>query len=106
MISSHSAKKEFESLSEIAELITPKSQNRKDFIEESKTGAFDGVIAAYRTFDSVTITGLIDEELVASLPKSLKFIAHNGMLFISSEDFGGWAYGLQNSSLKAQDTIR
>jgi hypothetical protein len=36
-------------------------------------------MVAYRTFQSVAITGLIDEELVAHLPKSLKFIAHNGM---------------------------
>lgn len=37
------------------------------------------MVAAYRTFESVKITGRIDEELVASLPDSLKFIAHNGM---------------------------
>lgn len=34
---------------------------------------------AYRTFTSVAITGLIDEELVGVLPEGLKFIAHNGM---------------------------
>ena len=28
---------------------------------------------------SVDITGLVDEELLAALPKTLKYIAHNGM---------------------------
>jgi hypothetical protein len=74
-----SAHKEWESLSEIADIIEPKARSRKEFIEECKSGAFDNVVAAYRTFESVAITGLIDEELVTLLAKSLKFIAHNGM---------------------------
>jgi len=77
--SQHSAHKEWESLSEIAHTIEPKTRSRQEFIEECKSGAFDNVVAAYRTFQSVDITGLIDEELLALLPKSLKFIAHNGM---------------------------
>jgi hypothetical protein len=73
-----SAKEEFESLSDIAELLLPKSENRTEFIEECESGAFDGVVAAYRTFDSALITGRFDEELMPHLPKSLKFIASNG----------------------------
>jgi glyoxylate reductase len=76
-----SAKNEFDALSEIADLVTPSSTSREEFIEECKSGAFSGVVAAYRTFDSVTITGRIDSELMENLPKSLKFIAHNGMCF-------------------------
>lgn len=75
---SYSAKKEFDALSEIADLVVPKSTSRKEFMEECKSGAFDGVVAAYRTFDSVIISGRIDSELVENLPRSLKFIAHNG----------------------------
>jgi glyoxylate reductase len=45
-------------------------------------------VAAYRTFQSVAITGLIDEDLVSILPKSLKFIAHNGIVFI--ENLRNW----------------
>jgi len=74
-----SAHKEWAALSSIADLIEPKARSREEFIEESRVGAFDKVIAAYRTFASVAITGLIDEELIPILPKSLKFIAHNGM---------------------------
>jgi len=74
-----SAHKEWESLSEIADIIEPKARSRQEFIEECKSGAFDNVVAAYRTFLSVAITGLIDDELLTLLSKSLKFIAHNGM---------------------------
>lgn len=37
------------------------------------------MVAAYRTFGSFEITGLIDEEIVGVLPKSLRFLAHCGM---------------------------
>lgn len=48
-------------------------------MKECRSGAFDKVVVAYRTFASVAITGLIDEELVQNLPTGLKFIAHNGL---------------------------
>jgi glyoxylate reductase len=54
------------------------------------SGALDGVLVIYRTFESVEITGRFDEELVASLPTSVKFICHNGMrncLFSQSDGF-------------------
>jgi glyoxylate reductase len=35
-------------------------------------------VAAYRTFDSVAITGKIDAELLDALPRSVRFICHNG----------------------------
>ncbi|KAH6663849.1 D-isomer specific 2-hydroxyacid dehydrogenase [Halenospora varia] len=72
------AHKEWNALSSIAELIEPKARSREEFIQECKSGAFDKVSVAYRTFQSVAITGLIDEELVAILPTGLKFLAHNG----------------------------
>ncbi|KAK8216532.1 glyoxylate reductase [Phyllosticta capitalensis] len=71
-------KKTWEALSSIAELVAPKATNRAEFIAECKSGAFDGTVAAYRTFNSVAVTGMVDEELVSVLPASLKFIAHNG----------------------------
>ncbi|KAH8808318.1 D-isomer specific 2-hydroxyacid dehydrogenase [Xylogone sp. PMI_703] len=72
------AEKEWAAVSEIATVISPKARNRAEFIEECKSGAFDEVLVAYRTFASVDITGFIDQELVEALPKSLKFITHNG----------------------------
>ncbi len=76
-----SAHKEWASISEIADVIEPKARSREEFIEECKSGAFNKVVAAYRTFQSVAITGLIDEELITVFPKTLKFIAHNGMQY-------------------------
>jgi glyoxylate reductase len=73
-----SAHEDWSSLSSIAEVVEPKARSRDEFIKECKSGAFDKVVATYRTFQSVAITGLIDEELIAALPKGLKFIAHNG----------------------------
>lgn len=65
-ISAHST---WNALSEVAELIEPKSTNRADFIKECQSGALDSVLVAYRTFGSVEITGLWDEG--PSLPPSL-----------------------------------
>lgn len=94
-----SAKKEFEALSSLGEIITPKSTTRADFLTECKSGAFDGVVAAYRTFDSVDVTGRIDEELVASLPKSLKFIAHNGAGYDQIDVAACTAHGVRVSNV-------
>ncbi|ETN36476.1 uncharacterized protein HMPREF1541_08754 [Cyphellophora europaea CBS 101466] len=68
----------WDSLSAHGQLVTPKSSNRADFFEECRSGALDGVVAAYRTFPSVAITGRFDAELCNALPKSLRFLAHCG----------------------------
>lgn len=73
-----SAHESWSSLGKIADLVKPAATNRTEFIQECKEGKFDGVVAAYRTFNSVAITGLVDEELVAALPKSLTYLAHCG----------------------------
>lgn len=74
-----SAHKEWSKISCVAEIIEPKARSREEFIQECKAGAFDGVVAAFRTVGSVAITGKIDEDLVPILPRSLNFIVHNGM---------------------------
>lgn len=68
----------WKALSDIAELVEPRSTNREDFIKECKDGKFDGVVACFRTFSSVSVTGQWDEELVNALPKSWKYCCHNG----------------------------
>ncbi|KAF2019170.1 hypothetical protein BU24DRAFT_386007 [Aaosphaeria arxii CBS 175.79] len=70
--------KEWAKLQEIADIVTPTSQSRDAFLAECRSGALDGVVAAYRTFSSVNVTGLVDRELVEALPRSLGFISHNG----------------------------
>ena len=56
----------------------PEGGSREDFISKCKSGVFDGVYALYRSNDSNKITGNFDEELLDALPKSLKFVCHNG----------------------------
>ena len=65
-------------MGEIATLITPLAKTRAEFMEECRSGRLDGVVATYRTFPSVSTTGRFDDELVAVLPTTLKFICHNG----------------------------
>ncbi|KAK4459043.1 Glyoxylate reductase 1 [Cladorrhinum samala] len=68
----------WDSLQEIAEIFTPRSTNRDDFLQEALSGAFDGCQVAYRTFASFRVTGKIDGELLSSLPASIRYICHNG----------------------------
>ncbi|KIX04983.1 uncharacterized protein Z518_05855 [Rhinocladiella mackenziei CBS 650.93] len=72
------AHERWKSLSELGELTTPQSTNRADFIKECRDGKLDGVVAAYRTFPSVSITGFFDSDLCNALPKSWKYLAHCG----------------------------
>ncbi|OQD72376.1 hypothetical protein PENDEC_c021G06843 [Penicillium decumbens] len=72
------AQKSWDALGELGELVKPTATNRADFIQECRDGKYDGVVAAYRTYFSVAITGPVDEELVNALPSSLQYIAHCG----------------------------
>ncbi|KAH8649931.1 D-isomer specific 2-hydroxyacid dehydrogenase [Xylariales sp. PMI_506] len=72
------AHKSWSQLSQIADVVVPQATERAAFIAECRSGALDGAVAAYRTFASGAVTGLIDAELVAALPASLRFISHNG----------------------------
>ncbi|KAK0509413.1 hypothetical protein JMJ35_007807 [Cladonia borealis] len=73
------SKQAFESLSSIADLVKPKATNREEFLEEARSGAFDGVKACYRTFGSIGITGRIEGEVCKVLgEKGLRFVCHNG----------------------------
>ncbi|KAG5983501.1 hypothetical protein E4U55_008023 [Claviceps digitariae] len=65
-------------ITQIATVLTPQAKNREEFIAECRSGAFDGVVVAYRTFDSFDVTGRIDNEVLDVLPSSLKFLCHNG----------------------------
>ncbi|KAL8873200.1 MAG: hypothetical protein Q9174_001302 [Haloplaca sp. 1 TL-2023] len=73
------AQTEFNSLSSIADIITPKSTTPADFLQECRSGAFNGTKAIYRTFHSVSITGRIEGEVVEALAKAgVRFISHCG----------------------------
>ncbi|KAJ5809829.1 glyoxylate reductase [Penicillium pulvis] len=72
------AHKTWDALSDVGELVKTRASNRTEFLQECREGRYDGVVAIYRTFHSISITGLIDEELVNALPSSLKYMAHCG----------------------------
>lgn len=74
-LSAHAA---WQSLSSSTQILVPTSTNRADFLAECASGAFNGIVAAYRTFASASTTGPWDSELIAALPTSLRFCAHNG----------------------------
>lgn len=75
---SSSAHQAYEELAEITEIIEPKATCREEFIKECASGRLDNVVAVFRTFLSVSVTGLWDEELVNALPNSIRFCSHNG----------------------------
>ena len=76
---SQQARDSWSSLSPIAELVTSESKNREEFLKECKSGRLNGVKAAYRTFNSVSVTGRIEGEVSEELGRlGLKFISHNG----------------------------
>ncbi|KAL4964098.1 D-mandelate dehydrogenase-like dehydrogenase [Aspergillus stella-maris] len=51
--------------------------DRQQFLRDCQSGAFDGVAGLYRT-NSIADTGNFDQSLVSQLPKTLKYIGHNG----------------------------
>ncbi|KAG9245485.1 D-isomer specific 2-hydroxyacid dehydrogenase [Calycina marina] len=54
------------------------SDPKQLFQENLQSGAYDHVVALYRSNDSTSLTGPFDAELIRSLPSSLKYICHNG----------------------------
>src|SRR6266487_4364155 len=71
-----SAHNSWKSLGEVAELVPTQATNRAEFLQECSDGRLDGVVAAFRTFPSVDLTGLFNQELVKVLPKSLRYLSH------------------------------
>ncbi|KAF2439201.1 hypothetical protein P171DRAFT_436530 [Karstenula rhodostoma CBS 690.94] len=72
-------RKEWNHLATIAaKLYEYPTGTRDEFLSKCKSGAFDGVHALYRSNDSNKYTGNFDSELLDALPKTLKFICHNG----------------------------
>ena len=78
---SEDAAAEWKKLASVAELVVATSKNREEFIQDCQHGKYDGVIAVFRTFQSVAMTGRWDESLCSKLPKTIKFLSHNGKEF-------------------------
>ncbi|PYH42377.1 D-mandelate dehydrogenase-like dehydrogenase [Aspergillus saccharolyticus JOP 1030-1] len=71
-------RKEWEDLSSILTLKEFPEGSRDDFIRNCKEGQYDDVVAIYRSNTSTKFTGPFNTELLSVLPKSLKYICHNG----------------------------
>lgn len=72
------ANKEWEAYSSKYTLKEFRRGTRGQFLSNCKNGEYDGVVALYRSNQSTSETGPFDEELLSVLPKSLKYICHNG----------------------------
>ncbi|RAH81402.1 glyoxylate/hydroxypyruvate reductase [Aspergillus japonicus CBS 114.51] len=72
------SRKEWEDLSSILTLKEFPEGTRDDFIRNCKEGQYDDVVAIYRSNTSTKFTGPFNAELLSALPKSLKYICHNG----------------------------
>ncbi|KAL1853693.1 hypothetical protein Plec18167_005099 [Paecilomyces lecythidis] len=72
------ARKEWEALSSILTLKEYPDGNREEFIKNCQSGQYDDVVAIYRSNASNKVTGSFNAELLSVLPKSVKYICHNG----------------------------
>ncbi|KAL5334916.1 D-isomer specific 2-hydroxyacid dehydrogenase [Aspergillus crustosus] len=72
------ARKEWEDLSSILTLKEFASGTREDFIRNLKDGQYDDLEVIYRSNASTKFTGPFNAELISLLPRSLKYICHNG----------------------------
>ncbi|KAI1080876.1 D-isomer specific 2-hydroxyacid dehydrogenase [Whalleya microplaca] len=70
--------KEWEALSSKYKLLEFRKGTRAEFLENCKSGKYNSVRGCYRSNMSVSVTGPFNQELIAALPDSWKFIAHNG----------------------------
>jgi len=63
----------------IADVILMDSQTRADFLQGlAPNGRYSGMIGVYRHNTSADFVGVFDEEIIASLAPTVKWIAHNG----------------------------
>ncbi|KAI1296000.1 D-isomer specific 2-hydroxyacid dehydrogenase [Xylaria venustula] len=69
---------EWEKLGSKYTLLEYTSGTREEFLANCRNGVYDSVVGCYRSNNSTSITGRFDTELVEALPKSWKYVAHNG----------------------------
>lgn len=91
------APEEWNRLCEVVDIVPCTSNDREEFKEDCKT-KYAGVIAIYRTFSSSAVTGPLDADLIAHLPPSLGFIAHNGAGYDTISTDACTSHGIQLSN--------
>lgn len=91
------ARKEWESLGSKLKLIEFNKGNREEFINKCSS-EFSDVVAIYRSNASNSLSGSFNKELVDQLPKSLKYICHNGAGYDNIDVEACTAKGIQVSA--------
>ncbi|KAI1770999.1 D-isomer specific 2-hydroxyacid dehydrogenase [Hypoxylon cercidicola] len=69
---------EWKALASKYTLLEFREGTRQQFLENCANGTYAAVRGCYRSNNSTSVTGPFDRELVAALPESWKFVAHNG----------------------------
>jgi D-3-phosphoglycerate dehydrogenase len=92
------ANKEWEALGSKYTLKEFRKGSRDEFLSNCKTGEYNDVVGLYRSNMSVSVTGPFDKEMVAVLPKSLKYICHNGAGYDNIDTDACTEHGIQVSS--------
>lgn len=71
---------EFQKTYDVISINSEENSNttRESFISDLKSGKYDHIVGITRTFNSVSLTGRFDKELIDALPPNVKFICHNG----------------------------
>ncbi|RKF57859.1 putative 2-hydroxyacid dehydrogenase UNK4.10 [Erysiphe neolycopersici] len=65
-------------LSKLGPLKVFQGNSRQELIKAFVSGEYDDVIAIHRSNASVILTGPFDKEFISILPKTVKYICHNG----------------------------
>lgn len=93
------ASKEWQDVSQVAsKLLEYPEGDRATFLKKCKDGEFDGVYALYRSNDSNPLTGDFNAELLDALPKSIKYVCHNGAGYNNIDVAACTERGIQVSS--------
>jgi glyoxylate reductase len=79
---------------------------RAQFLSNCKNGEYDDVVGLYRSNNSVSETGPFDKDLLSVLPKSLKYIAHNGAGYdnIDVEAFTNAGIAISSTPIAVDDS--
>ncbi|ANZ78014.1 BA75_04732T0 [Komagataella pastoris] len=86
-------------LEEIADVVYSDATNRDEFLQELKSGKFDGVVAISRTAESARRTGQLDAEAIQYLPKSVRSVSNNGAGYDSIDAVPLGERGIQLSNV-------
>ncbi|WVQ86090.1 hypothetical protein IAT38_008258 [Cryptococcus sp. DSM 104549] len=85
-------------LAAVAEVLELESKTRDAFFQDvSPGGKYANIVGIYRHNDSVAAVGLFDKEFIDKLPKSVKYICHNGAGYDQIDVDAATARGIQVS---------